>query len=215
MKKKIIAGLATGLLLVGMQGWANANLITNGSFEGNGDIGDFMTLNAGDNSIDGWTVQSGSIDWIQDYWQASDGTRSLDLAGYFSQGTIVGINFNTIVGQTYLVQFDMAGNPDKTYDKAMIGAAVGDVAHNFSFSQAGNTRQNMGWETMSFTFTATDTTSQLKFGDVTGASDQAWGAALDNVRADVAPVPEPATMLLFGTGILGLAGSRCRRKKVA
>jgi len=30
-----------------------------------------------------------------------------------------------------------------------------------------------------------------------------------------APVPEPATMLLFGTGIAGLAGTRLRRKKSA
>lgn len=30
---------------------------------------------------------------------------------------------------------------------------------------------------------------------------------------DVAPVPEPATILLFGTGIVGLAGNRIRRQK--
>jgi len=29
-----------------------------------------------------------------------------------------------------------------------------------------------------------------------------------------ASVPEPATMLLFGTGIAGLAGIRIRRKKI-
>lgn len=44
-----------------------------------------------------------------------------------------------------------------------------------------------------------------------------WGgrifAELSSGSIDVAPVPEPATMLLFGTGIAGLIGSRIRKNK--
>ena len=36
----------------------------------------------------------------------------------------------------------------------------------------------------------------------------------NDVMGGGAPVPEPATMLLFGAGIIGLAGSRIRRNKV-
>lgn len=36
---------------------------------------------------------------------------------------------------------------------------------------------------------------------------------VDNVAVGTAPVPEPATLFLFGTGLLGIAGLRARKKK--
>src|SRR6056297_3749286 len=139
MKNKLRLLILTGFLVLVTTSMASANLIANGSFEDDDtNISGFMTLSDGSTAIPSWTV-SGSIDWIGGYWQASDGSKSLDLAGN-SNGTVMSIGFATEVGKTYLVEFDMAGNPDRSYDKALIGAVVDGDTFSFEFSQAGNTK---------------------------------------------------------------------------
>ncbi len=185
----IVINLATSPI------WAN---VTNGSFELGTDPGLYMTLNPGSTNITGWTI-TGQIDYIGSYWQASDGSRSIDLSG-FSAGSIQQ-DIATIPGFTYIVYFDMAGNPDGDPTvKSLDVEAVGIDSQTFNFDDTGFTKSNMGWETKEWSFLANAYTTTLKF---TSLVDTGWGPALDNINVTAVPAPGAILLVSLGTGLVG------------
>lgn len=158
---------------------------TNGSFEDGPVPGGFLEISASNpglsTAIDDWVVIEGSIDYIGTHWQASDGTRSIDLNG--GAPGAISQEITTVIGATYAVEFDLSGNPDANRGvKTATVSATGAAPDSFSFDTAlqANTRADMKWESRLYTFMATSSSTTLTFeGD---PAAQAWGPALDNVR---------------------------------
>jgi choice-of-anchor C domain-containing protein len=185
---------------------AQASGLVNGGFEDSTFSGAFQTIGTG-SGLNGWSVDSGSVDLINTYWSAASGNYSLDLNG--ASAATISQMFATTIGQNYTVSFDMAGNFAGGGNKIITAGVTGD--HTFTFDISGKSSGNMGWTAQSFTFQAVSALSTLHFsGD---SSNTYYGAALDNISV-AAAVPEPETygMMLAG---LALLGAIARRKKAA
>ena len=139
----------------------------------------FEQLNVGDTSLDGWTVDSGSVDWIDTYWPAADGSKSIDLSG--AEAGAISQTFDTTIGNTYTVTFALSGNPAgdpavKTLDVSATGGSVS--SYSYDVTALGNDLTNMNWTSASYTFLATSATTTLSFVSTT---DGVFGPAIDNV----------------------------------
>jgi choice-of-anchor C domain-containing protein len=153
---------------------------TNASFETgtyvDGGLG-FEQLNAGDASLDGWTVDAGSVDWVGTYWAAQDGSMSIDMSGV-EPGTL-SQTFATTIGDTYTVSFYLSGNPvGPPVVKSLDVSATGGPVSSYSFDASGNTLSSMNWTQETYSFLATGTSTTLSF--VSTTPDR-FGPAIDNV----------------------------------
>jgi choice-of-anchor C domain-containing protein len=175
MKMRFILGVVLSLVVAS----AGYGQIANGSFEDGTCNGAFSTLAGGSTAITGWTVGAGgTVDYICSYWQASDGSRSIDMSGFFSVGSI-SQTFDTTPGVTYSVTFDLSGNPaGPPTTKTLVVSATGAAPEMFTYEVDDNTLTDMQWESQTYTFMATGTSTTLTFST---PDSSAFGPALDNV----------------------------------
>jgi choice-of-anchor C domain-containing protein len=207
-----------GLILIAslaMASSAHAITVTNGSFEEGAAItGGFDLLSAGNNtSITGWTVLGpGGVDYIDNsLWGASDGARSVELLGVSPGGVEQVITNQFVVGQKYIMRFDLSANPfalDGQYGATVSVTGAAAVGYNY-LKTAANTPTNMLYQSFAYAFTATSQTKTIAF---VGNGNGPLGIVLDNVSIVEAGVPEPASWAMMLAGF-GLTGAMMRRRR--
>ncbi len=172
-------------------GATRPELVTNGGFEQDGAGADFIDLVAGSPGLAGWTIDTGSIDFIGGRWAAANGSsQSVDLAG-----TVPGQisqSFATTNGAQYLLTFaysanpdggpvDPVGNPDpRTADVLVNGVTVASLSHPQGSYQP-------VWSPGAYLIDATGSSTTIAFRNT---SSGPFGIALDDVS--VVPVNPPS-----------------------
>lgn len=213
MNPRHIVFAALALSTVCGSATALPNLITNGGFESDNFGSGFTTITSG---LTGWTIDYGSIDGINSYWQPAEGKNSIDLFGN-SRGKISQV-INTVVGQQYTVTYYQSYNPDFTDNtRTLLLGVNGDnidttINQLFNFSTV-RTRSNMQWEFVSTGFTAQDALTTISFRGGSTADNEFFGPAMDDVViTGPAAVPLPGVLGLMLVGLAGIGFSNKKRQ---
>ncbi len=201
--KLVLTGLAIGILILGIAGGANAAIIT----DLYGDIDGFGSgVTDGSNFHPSMVFTESDDEGITDRGLYSDQswTHTYDISGF---GPINSASIDIFIGGLGAY----SGSASLFIDTTYVGLLTdGDTCGSGLCSNTAHLDTYSLDPYLGLLDGATSFTVDAIYSGDYWALDY---SLLTIDAGDVAPVPEPATLFLIGTGLAGLAGTRLRKKK--